>query len=162
MTLWWFWGAPPVVEEAVAEDIPALADLHDRAFAVGWSADELMSLANQRGVIVLQVRRANALGTRAPLGFVIARVAADEAEILTIAVDPAHRARGFGARLMRAVMSRLYAERVAALFLEVDAANAPAVALYRRLGFKTVGARRGYYHDSDGDGGALVMRIDLA
>ncbi|SDU46427.1 ribosomal protein S18-alanine N-acetyltransferase [Stappia sp. ES.058] len=162
MTFWWFWAPPPVIEEARPEDLAALADLHDRSFAVGWGADELVALARQSGVFILQARRANVMGSQAALGFVIVRKAADEAEILTIAVDPRQRRRGVGAQLMRAAISRLYADRVKALFLEVDAANAAAVTLYRSLGFRTVGTRKGYYQDSDGDGGALVMRIDLA
>ena len=162
MSFWWLWSSPSVVETAIADDFPALADLHERAFASGWSADDLGALARQAGVSVLLARRANVLGTRSPIGFVITRVAADEAEILTIAVDPAQQGRGIGAALMRAVMSHLYAERVRSLFLEVDAANASAVALYRKLGFKMVGERRGYYRDSAGDGAALVMRVDLA
>lgn len=162
MSFWWFWTAPPVVEEAGPDSYPVLADLHERSFPSGWSADDLAVLARQPGVVILQARRASAYGSRSVIGFLILRVAADEAEVLTIAVDPRQRRRGIGEVLMRAALSRLYADRVASLFLEVDAANAGALALYRKLGFRKVGERRGYYRDSDGDGGALVMRVDLA
>lgn len=162
MNLWWLSAPEPVVEPAELADMDALADLHERAFALAWSADELARLAAQPGVHLLKARRSSLLGSRTTLGFVLYRVAADEAEILTIAVDPRQRRRGLGALLMRAVLQRLYADRVASLFLEVDAANAAALALYRRLGFRKVGERRGYYQRSEGDGGALVMRVDLA
>lgn len=62
---------------------------------------------------------------------------------------------------MEASLFRLYAERCSHLFLEVDAANEAALLLYRGLGFKEVGKRKGYYSESGGDGTALVMRIDL-
>ncbi|MHC5655139.1 ribosomal protein S18-alanine N-acetyltransferase [Stappia sp. ICDLI1TA098] len=162
MSMWWFATPAPVLEEAVFEDFPDLADLHERSFCLSWGADELSRLATQPGVFVLKARRDSVLGSRAALGFAVVRVAADEAEILTIAVDPRQRRRGIGAKLLRAVFQRLYADRVAMLFLEVDAANEAALALYRRLGFRQVGERRGYYQASEGDGGALVMRIDLA
>ncbi|MAA99101.1 MAG: ribosomal-protein-alanine N-acetyltransferase [Stappia sp.] len=162
MIPWWFSTPEPVIEEAVSDDFDALADLHERAFPIGWSADEISRLAAQPGVTVLKARRASYFGTRAPLGFVIVRVAADEGEILTIAVEPRQRGRGIGGRLMRTVLHRLYGERVASLFLEVDAANDAALALYRRLGFRKVGERKAYYQASEGDGGALVMRVDLA
>ena len=162
MSYWWFLPSPPVVEEATPSDHAVLAEIHERSFPSGWSEDDLAALARQPGVTILQARRSSLLGSRSILGFVILRVAADEAEVLTIAVDPRQRQRGVGALLMRHALSRLYADRIASLFLEVDAANAPALALYRRLGFRKVGERRGYYRDSAGDGGALVMRVDLA
>jgi ribosomal-protein-alanine N-acetyltransferase len=63
---------------------------------------------------------------------------------------------------MDAVLRELYGQRAEALFLEVDEANAPAVALYRRLGFRQVGRREAYYSGPDGTrSGALVMRRDL-
>lgn len=162
MSFWWLWAPPPVIEVAEPGTYPALADLHERSFPSGWSADDLAALARQPGVSILQARRASAYGSRTILGFLILRVAADEAEVLTIAVDPRQRRRGIGEQLLRAGLSRLYADRIASLFLEVDAGNAGALALYRKLGFRKVGERRGYYRDSTGDGGALVMRVDLA
>ncbi|WP_428699188.1 ribosomal protein S18-alanine N-acetyltransferase [Stappia sp.] len=162
MSFWWFWAPPPVIEAAEPDVYPALAELHERSFPSGWSADDLAALARQPGVTILQARRSSAYGSRAIMGFLILRVAADEAEVLTIAVDPRQRRRGIGEQLLRAGLSRLYADRVACLFLEVDAGNAGALALYRKLGFRKVGERRGYYRDGTGDGGALVMRVDLA
>ncbi len=155
---------PKVIEEALDEDIVALSEIHGRSFARVWSADEISALASGPGVSILVARRASPFGSRRPLGFLILRVAADEAEVLTIAVDPSHRGRGYGRLLMEEATRRLYADRVEALFLEVDQANRPARALYETLGFKTVGTRKGYYAEAeaeDGEGAALVMRCDL-
>ena len=96
-----------------------------------------------------------------PAGFVLARLAAGEGEILTIAVARAHRRQGIGWRLMTSVLGELHGQRAEALFLEVDERNGPAVALYRRLGFREVGRRPGYYPTPEGAGGALVMRREL-
>ena len=97
---------------------------------------------------------------KAPVGFVLARLAAGEAEILTVAVARAHRRHGLGWRLMDAVLRQLHADRAEALFLEVDETNA-AAALYRRMGFSEVGKRPNYYESGDGRTSALVMRRDL-
>ena len=100
-------------------------------------------------------------GGAAPVGFVLARLAAGEGEILTVAVARAHRRQGLGWRLMDAVLRELHGQRAEALFLEVDETNAPAIALYRRLGFFEVGKRPRYYESAQGKTGALVMRRDL-
>jgi ribosomal-protein-alanine N-acetyltransferase len=93
---------------------------------------------------------------------VLVRTAADEAEVLTVAVRPGHRGRGYGRALMEEALRRLYRERIAACFLEVDEGNVAALALYKRLGFSEVGKRQGYYPSSgDGPGTALVMRLQL-
>jgi ribosomal-protein-alanine N-acetyltransferase len=101
-------------------------------------------------------------GAKPPVGFVLARLAAGEGEILTVAVARAHRRQGLGWQLMDAVLRELHAQRAEALFLEVDETNAPAIALYRRLGFRQVGQRPNYYRSTEhGPTGALVMRRDL-
>ena len=161
MSFWWFWNQPPVVEEALDEDLPILAEIHGRSFAHKWGAAELARMKAQAQLDILVARRSSPYGTRTPLGFLILRRAADEAEVITIAVHPRQRGRGIGKKLMEAGLFRLYGQRCTHLFLEVDASNEPAVALYRQLGFREVGQRKGYYGDSDGDGTALVMRIDL-
>ncbi|WP_282045295.1 ribosomal protein S18-alanine N-acetyltransferase [Roseibium album] len=161
MSFWWFWAQPPVVEEALDEDLPKIADIHAASFPNKWNSEELARMKAQEGVAILVARRASPYGTRAPLGFLILRTVADEAEVITIAVHPRQRGRGIGKKLMEAGLFRLYGERCSHLFLEVDAANNVALLLYRSLGFKQVGQRKGYYSESGGDGTALVMRIDL-
>ncbi|NBN80032.1 ribosomal protein S18-alanine N-acetyltransferase [Microvirga tunisiensis] len=161
MSFWWFWSTPPVIEAALDDDLPALAEIHAQSFAHRWDADELARLRDQDGAMLLLARRASPYGTRRPLGFLLLRQVADEAEVLTLAVDPRHRGRGIGKRLMQDGMFRLYGDRCKSLFLEVDAANEAALLLYRSLGFRKVGERKGYYRDSTGGGTALVMRVDL-
>ncbi len=88
-------------------------------------------------------------------GMVLARVAGDEAEILTLAVLPGRRRRGIGRALLAAALAEAGARGAQALFLEVAEANRPARALYQAFGFVAVGVRRGYYADG-ADG--LVLR----
>jgi len=139
-----------------------LAAIHAASFRHDWSVEELASLIGDRQVICLVAKRANAFGTRSPIGFLLLRLAADEAEVLTIAVDPRRRGRGYGQILMMNGIDRLIRRGVDKLFLEVDIDNQPAVNLYRRLGFVQVGERKAYYQTgSDGGSTALVMRFDL-
>lgn len=149
------------IETATDADLPYMADIHALSFAQVWSEDEIAALLATPGTFALVARRASPFGTRRPVGFMIVRAAAGEAEVLTIAVDPARRGGGIGSRLTAEALRRLYAERAEAVFLEVDSENAAALAVYRRQGFVQVGLRRGYYAHAAGHGHALVLRRDL-
>ncbi len=94
------------------------------------------------------------------IGFLVASAAADELEILNVAVDPAARRQGAGAALLDAALE--YGRRVGArrVFLEVRESNRPARDFYGRHGFVTVGLRRGYYRHPQED--ALLMELALA
>ena len=95
-------------------------------------------------------------------GFVLARLAADEAEILTIAVEAATRGRGVGRALLSESLRQAANAGAKTMFLEVDRSNTPALALYKHLGFVAVGERAGYYRRKDGAREtAIVMRKAL-
>ncbi|MDB5659676.1 MAG: ribosomal-protein-alanine N-acetyltransferase [Cypionkella sp.] len=85
-----------------------------------------------------------------PHGFLIGRVVAGEAELLTLAVDPRARQRGTGGRLVDGFLAEAAARGGESAFLEVLASNLPAQSLYARKGFVQKGKRSGYYHTPDG------------
>jgi len=149
-----------VIEPMDVSDAASASALHGAAFSRAWSDGEILDLLKQEGVFGYLARRSG-VPQAAPGGFVLARCVLDEAEILTICVDPRLRRRGIGHRLMDAVLRRLHGERTKMLFLEVDQANEAARALYERFGFRQVGARPGYYREGPARSGALVMRRDL-
>lgn len=151
-----------VVRTAFEEDAAMIAAIHGESFRHGWSDGEIEALMRQDNVTALAAEYCNAFGQRSAAGFVLYRTAADEAEILTVAVNPASRRRGVGRALMEEVIRRLYSDRIGSLFLEVDSGNAAAIALYEVLDFVTVGERSGYYaHGATAARGALVMRRDI-
>lgn len=86
-------------------------------------------------------------------------VIVDEAHVTNIAVLPAFRGRRYGERLLRRMMAEAIAEGARRMTLEVRVSNAAAQNLYRKLGFRDGGIRRGYYTDNRED--ALVMWMDL-
>ena len=155
-------GPSAFVEGVSVDESTTLAEIHGDAFRHTWSAHDFSALLIDSSVFALAVRLRGLLGGSRAAGFVIVRFAADEAEILTIAVRARYRRRGYGRMLMDDVIRRLYRERIGSLFLEVERANAAAVSLYRSLGFVVVGERQNYYRTPGvGDGLALVMRLQV-
>ncbi|MCP4318420.1 MAG: GNAT family N-acetyltransferase [Hyphomicrobiales bacterium] len=143
-----------------ASDCAEASVLHAGGFSQVWSDGEIQALLGQDAVFGFIARRPGR--RRRSGGFVLARLAADEAEILTIAVSPKYRQNGLGWRLMGAVLRHLRAEGTPSLFLEVDEGNDAAITLYRKIGFSKVAERAAYYdQDSGARTAALVMRLDL-
>ncbi|MDX2202035.1 MAG: ribosomal protein S18-alanine N-acetyltransferase [Hyphomicrobiaceae bacterium] len=145
------WAAP----EHAAE----LAGIHAQLFPQGWTAEAFERLLAHPGSIALLARVGTPPQT---VGFVLAQMAADEAEILTLGVGAEHQRHGVGQRLVEAICRAARKSEVRRLFLEVAEANAAARALYRKLGFKEVGERKGYYQPPGGPPeNATVMALDL-
>ena len=146
------------VEPAIVADAELLASLHARSFSDRWSAPFIARLIASPGAVALIAREEGA-----PCGFILVRVAADEAEILTLAIDPARRRRGLGRALVAEAAARACDGGARAMFLEVETGNDAAHALYAGLGFREVGRRRGYYRDAPGAPArdALTLRADL-
>ena len=139
------------VQPATPAHAAALAAIHATAFppAEAWGVDAMsvqLDLASTFGLI-------DARG-----GMLMGRVAADEAEVLTVAVGPSARRQGVATALLRAALAEIRARGGRAVFLEVAPGNSAARALYQRFGFVEVGRRRGYYADG---GDALVLRVKL-
>lgn len=97
----------------------------------------------------------------APGGFALFALAADEAEVLTLAVAPGARRRGLGAALLAAAAAAAAARGARSIHLEVAEDNAAARALYARAGFAETGRRRGYYARPGGRTDALRLRRAL-
>ncbi|WP_306117305.1 MULTISPECIES: ribosomal protein S18-alanine N-acetyltransferase [unclassified Roseitalea] len=160
----WLFGLWPADQIAIhpfeADHVHDAAQIHAANFARPWTDGEIATLSGRDGVFGFVARGTDWWGT-ATVGFVLARMAADEAEILTIAVKPDWQGYGVGRRLMDGVLTHAYRERIASVFLEVDETNAAARALYQRLGFVTVGDRPDYYAGADAQKSrAIVMRRD--
>jgi [ribosomal protein S18]-alanine N-acetyltransferase len=150
----------PVLRALRSDRAEQCAAIHAASFAHSWSSDEFEALLSSKSVLGAAAVDPSSNELR---GFALARIAADEAEILTIAVHGAFRNRGIGRALLTDSLSRLAAAHVQSLFLEVERTNLAAIALYNRVGFREVGQRRGYYQKPGGSAAtALVLKKDLA
>jgi ribosomal-protein-alanine N-acetyltransferase len=130
------------LRRAGPQDGRALADLHARTLETAWSEADLGALlAAGHGHAWLLVPE----GEDAPAGFVLMRIVADEAEILSLGVASEARRRGFARALLEASCADARRLDVKTVHLEVAADNGAALALYGGQGFREVGRRRGYY-----------------
>lgn len=148
------------IEALTREDAALLVPIHAGTFRQPWNEDEFHALLGENNIFGFIAREEGNRSAQSG-GFVLARLVLDEAEILTIAVAPQFQRKGVGHALMDATLRHLHNARASMLFLEVDEQNTPALALYRRLGFKQVGKRPGYYETPSGRSAALTMRRDL-
>lgn len=129
-----------------------LAEIHAEAFDAPWSVDAFAALLAQPGVRLEAETE----------GFVLIRVAADEAEILTLAVRPSARRQGMASRLVRKAAASAERDGAERLFLDVAEDNGPARALYARLGFEAAGRRPRYYARAEGPAvDALLLVLNL-
>ncbi|UPH71598.1 GNAT family N-acetyltransferase [Abyssibius alkaniclasticus] len=122
-------------------DAATLAALHARCFTTPppWSAAAFATLLADPACVV----------EHGAHGFAIARIALDEAELLTICIAPESQNQGAGWRLLAALHSRLHSLGVRQVFLEVAANNSPARALYAASGYGAAGIRPKYYISPD-------------
>jgi [ribosomal protein S18]-alanine N-acetyltransferase len=150
------------LEVAHARDI---ARLHGAGgFSRGWDTNECAALLAERTVVADGVFQGQGIqGHRDQVGgFILLRCAGDEAEVLSIVIDPASRRQGQAKALLGASIARLALQGTRSIFLEVAESNSAAIGLYRALDFREVGQRHGYYPMAGGARAtALVMRRDL-
>jgi len=145
------WAAPERAGE--------IAELHGRLFDEKWSEASIKSLLEHPASTSLI---AIAGEPKTIKGFVIAQLAADEAEILSIGVAPDWQRAGLGVRLIEGLIRASRRGEASKIFLEVAEDNAAARALYAKLGFKQIGQRKGYYKRSMGNVDALTLALQLA
>jgi len=154
------WMAPGGlhIEPAQPGDADTCARLHALGFYRGWPREDFAAYIAGRDTPTYVACDAK----RKIAGFAMIRLAADEAELITIAVDPKWRRKGVGLALLRAVIADLRMTSARKLFLEVAADNPAALRLYGKLGFVKLAERQGYYERADGQPAtAIVMARDL-
>jgi ribosomal-protein-alanine N-acetyltransferase len=153
------WGGGAVaIEPASLRDAPKLAQLHGSSFHRGWGEGEFEQMLSERNTLVHRLRQG-----QKTIGFAVSRMAADEAEILSIAVDAKHRGRGLSRNLLLTHLGHLAGQGVRTVFLEVEENNQPARRLYHRAGFAVTGRRERYYREANGEQlNAVIMKRDLS
>lgn len=150
------------VHRAEVDDCDVLSEIHAGGFRRGWSGAEFEALLVQPGVHAFLAHYRSAFGSRVPAGFVLFRLIADEAEIISVAVTQDCRRRGIAKLLLDETLRHLYREGARSIHLEVEDSNVAALRLYRGLEFRETGKRPGYYAQGRGSpGGAILMQRQL-
>lgn len=128
------------IRRALGDDAGAIADLHASLFEDGWSPAAMSVFLSEPASLAFAATDAAGMA-----GFLLARLIADEAEVLSIGVARRSQRSGVARRMMLALVDAAVAGGARRIFLDVASDNAPALALYRGLGWADTGRRRGYY-----------------
>lgn len=144
----------PRLRAMLARDLPRIAEIEHSAYGYPWSPgifrDCLLA-----GYTCLVVEEDGLV-----LAYAIMSVAAGEAHVLNVCVHPDARGRGFGRRLMRALIEQAVATTARRVFLEVRPSNGVARRLYESLGFAEIGVRPRYYQAEAGREDAVVLCLE--
>ena len=146
---------PVDVRSMTYDDLASVSDIERRSYDFPWShgvfRDCLLA-----GYVCLVLDRGNQV-----IGYSILSVAAAEAHILNLCVDPGFRSLGYGERLLNQIIDRARYAEVEAIFLEVRPSNANALALYRKKGFRKIAKRPAYYQSKQGREDADVLSLKI-
>lgn len=146
---------PILIRQMIHSDLPLVSDVERRSYDFPWShgvfRDCLLA-----GYHCTVLERGDST-----VGYAILSVAAGEAHILNLCVDPLFRNLGYGDRLLAEVLVRAREADVNEILLEVRPSNAAALALYRKKGFRQISSRTSYYQAKDGREDAAILSLKL-
>ena len=143
------------IRQAKLYDVPAMARIERDSFEAPWSADEITRDVTAGGNVYVAV----ALADEERAGYAEIRMIAGEGQIYNIAIAPEFRRTGIGEALLRHLIDKADADGCKLVTLEVRSGNEAAMELYKKLGFREVGRRKGYYAKGGED--AVLMDLDL-
>ncbi len=143
-----------IIRKMQMQDVPAIAELEKLCFSDPWSENSIASELNNSLSYWLVAEDNGKIA-----GYVGSQSVLDAADVMNLAVSPQYRQQGIGQALITALVEHLQENNVIVLLLEVRVSNAPAIALYEKMGFVQVGRRPKYYHNPRED--ALILRKEL-
>ncbi len=146
---------PTTIRDMQHGDLKMVSDIERRSYEFPWSHGVFRDclLAGYRCIVLVRQERV--------AGYGILSVAAGEAHILNLCVDPEFRSLGYGERLLDEILFRARSASVREVFLEVRPSNTMALALYRKKGFYQVANRPAYYQSHQGREDAAVLAKKL-
>ena len=131
--------------------VSSVAELEKICFSDPWSENSVASELNNKLALWLVAEEAEKVA-----GYIGSQTCVDESDVMNVAVHPDFRRRGIAEFLVNTLVEELKAIGSRCLTLEVRASNAPAIALYEKLGFAEIGRRKNYYRNPRED--ALILR----
>ncbi len=146
---------PTTIRDMTHDDLAMVSDIERRSYEFPWSHGVFRDclLAGYQNIVLIR--------DDVVAGYGVLSIAAGEAHILNICVEPEHRARGYGEKLLDEILFRARTAGVRQIFLEVRPSNETAIALYRKKGFHQVANRPSYYQAQHGREDAAVLAKKL-
>lgn len=146
---------PSSLRVLLPQDVPLIFEIERRAYPFPWTEQ-----------ILLDCVRVGYSGwvtehNETIVGYCIMSIAAGEAHVLNLCVDPSHQGKGLGRQMLAHAIEDARQHQVETLFLEVRTSNAPAIHLYHDMGFNEIGRRRNYYPSHNGREDALMFALTL-
>ena len=140
-----------ILEKLNASHVAQIAQLEKICFSDPWSERSVASeLENKLSCWLV------AMEGEQVAGYIGSQTVCGETDMMNVAVHPDHRRKGIAEKLILALIEELKGMESHCLTLEVRASNAPAIALYEKLGFQEIGRRKNYYRNPRED--ALILR----
>ena len=141
------------VRDAKATDIAVIAEIESECFSMPWKYDDFLKALNEK-----QLFKVVEAGEEV-VGYFLALVVCDEAQIATIAVKKEHRKKGCAKKVLEAAIVEAWARGLNVMYLEVRKSNADALLLYDNIGFERMGERKNFYEKPTED--AVTMKFDV-
>jgi len=141
-------------------EIPSVLSIEERNSDYPWSHGQFItSIENSNNLCYCLSLKGKTVG------YLIAMLTLDSADILNIGIDPDYKRQGHGTALLKHLIEELRKRDIGEILLEVRAGNKPAIQFYKRQGFEEISVRKNYYtknsnnqsHREDG----IIMRIEI-
>ena len=146
------------------EDLPAVRAIEALSFSNPWSDNtfrgEIQNTSVSFPMVVVRRPGDRAVADGEVVAYIIYWQIRDDVQVNNVAVHPDCRGLGLGEALMRYAIARVRESGATFMTLEVRQSNAPALTLYKKLGFEVMGTRKNYYTKPDED--AFVLALVLA
>ncbi len=140
-----------ILRQMTMDDIDATLQIEQSIYPYPWTRGNFTDALNS-GYIGKVAELDNKM-----VGYAVLMPAEDEAHLLTIGIAAEHQGKGLGSELLRKILDLAQSLKMRRIILEVRPSNMPAIALYRKNGFRKIGLRRGYYPADGGREDAIVM-----
>ena len=157
-----------LIRRMTVEDIPAVAEIENQCFSLPWS-DKSFEDSLLREDTIFLVCEDDSMTTNGEhssertgavlTGYMGLYISFDEASVTNVAVSPVCRKRGYGEALVVAAKTAAKEAGAECIFLEVRVSNAPAISLYKKLGFEELGIRKKFYEHPVED--AIIMKVGI-
>ncbi|WP_031435729.1 ribosomal protein S18-alanine N-acetyltransferase [Methylomarinum vadi] len=139
-----------------AADLPAVLAIEENNYNYPWSENIFMDCLRALNYSCWVCEE----GKGSVIGYCIVSIAAGEAHVMNLCVDPAAQGQGAGKKMLEHMIDKARS-RAEKIFLEVRPSNLKAIKLYKSLGFNEIGTRKDYYPALNGREDALMLALDL-